>query len=243
MQQRMLDVGVAPGRLACVPNWADTQRVCPIKRNNRFRLRHGLQDRFVVMYSGNLGLTQRLDRVLAAAHRLRDRADIVFVFVGDGASRDRLVQESTALRLPNVHFYGYQPKKQLADTLSAADVHLVPLAPELVSCLMPSKLYGILASGTPVLAMAPKECELARIVQRHDVGMVIPPHDPAGLAEAIRRCRAAPDRLAQMGRAARRLAVGRYDRQRSAAVFGRLLFAVLGRSTTPAADITAGSFP
>jgi colanic acid biosynthesis glycosyl transferase WcaI len=223
MKQRMLEVGVSPARLVCVPNWVDSRKMRPVKQGNRFRRRHRLDHQFVVMYSGNVGLTQRLETVVSAAALLQDRTDITFVFVGDGASRHRLMAKARRRGLSNVQFHDYQPKDELAHSLSAADVHLIPLDDPLVPCLMPSKLYGILASGTPIVAMAPRQCELASIVQQHGVGTVTPPRDHVTLAETLREYADSPARLSRMGQAARELAVRDYDRAASTSNFANLL--------------------
>ena len=164
MRAPLLESGVPADRIQIVPNWVDTQAVRPLKQGNAFRHSLGLVEKFVVMYSGNMGLSQRLEHILSAASDLRHRDDIVFVLVGDGADRRNLERIAADRQLSNVRFVGYQPKDQLADSLSAADIHLVILRPEVKRLLMPSKLYGVLASGTPALVLADADCELARTV-------------------------------------------------------------------------------
>jgi len=149
-------------RISTIPNWTDTNVTYPIKSNNAFRQRHGLAGKFVVMYSGNLGLTQPLGQVVLAADKLRHREEIQFVLVCRVASKPQLELRVRELGVPNVMFLDYQPRSQLTESLSAADIHLVPLDPAFVRCLMPSKLYGILASGTPVLALTDQQCQLAK---------------------------------------------------------------------------------
>jgi colanic acid biosynthesis glycosyl transferase WcaI len=183
---------------------------------------HGLEDKFVVMYSGNMGLSQRLDQVLDSAELLRDRDEIVFAFVGDGADRRNLEHMAAERNLANVRFYDYQPKAELADSLSAADVHLVILRPEIKRLLMPSKLYGVLASGTPALVAADEGCELAAIVREHDLGEVVPPNDAAALAEAIRTAAGAPAN-ARRGAAARLYAEAHCTRRASIEAIHSLL--------------------
>ena len=129
MRERVIESGVAPERVACIPNWVDTQQVRPIKRGNPFRERHKLDGTFVVMYSGNLGLCQRLEDVIAAAGCLRDRSAMLFLLVGGGALESKLKKQVLDLGLSNVRFLPYQPKAKLAESLSAADLHLVPLDP------------------------------------------------------------------------------------------------------------------
>jgi colanic acid biosynthesis glycosyl transferase WcaI len=228
MQQRVVDSGVDPQRVVCIPNWIDTQKVRPIKQNNPFRKKHGVKGEFVVMYSGNLGLCQRLEDVIAAAGYLRDRADILFLLAGGGALKQQLQQQVAERGLSNVRFLSYQPKSELAQSLSAADVHLVPLDPRVASCLMPSKLYGVLASGTPLVAVAPEECELAELTLKHDVGVLAPPGEPEAMADVLRDLADHTWDLPQMGARARRLAEAEYDRQHVTARFRALLGSVLG---------------
>lgn len=226
MRDLLVRSGVAADRITCLPNWVDTDRVVPCKEANPFRQRHGLNGQFVVMYSGNLGLCQRLDDILAAAEQLRYRNDIVFLLVGDGASKQHLKESTHRLGLANLRFLPYQPKDKLAESLSAADLHLVPLDPRVASCLMPSKLYGILASGTPLVAIAPGHCELAEITRRAGIGLVATPDDPRALVEAIQWCADHRDDLEPMGYAARRLAEDQFDRTRITSQFVAMLMDV-----------------
>lgn len=229
MQDVLLAAGVSPRRIVTVPNWTDTRCIVPQKSENAFRAQHSPAGQFLVMYSGNLGLSQQLDEVLQAAHLLRRRADIQFLLVGDGVSKARLRQLAQDLQLSNVRFLDYQPKSGLSASLSAADLHLVPLDPRIKNYLMPSKLYGILASQTPLIAVAPRDCELARFVESEGVGFVVSPGDSAALAERIESCADHREPLLAMGRAARRVAVDHFDRKLCTARFGNLLGETLGR--------------
>lgn len=213
MQTHLTSFGVAPDRVRCIPNWVDLAQIHPCPEANAFRSRHGLDGRFVVMYSGNLGLCQPLGEVLRAAALLQERTDILFLFIGDGAQRASLEKMAQERRLTNVRFLPYQPKSELAQSLGAANLHLVPIDSRVVSFVMPSKIYDILASGSPSLVVAPEQCELAELVREGEVGRVVPPGDPVALAEAIRQCADAPATLAAMGARARELAV-QYGRQR-----------------------------
>ncbi len=104
MRRRLILRGVDASRVVCIPNWIDTDDVYPIKEDNDFRREHGLQDKFVVMHSGNMGLTQELDQLLDVAERVQDDERIVFLLVGDGASRKRLQERVTTSGLSNVRF-------------------------------------------------------------------------------------------------------------------------------------------
>ncbi len=230
MEQTLASGGVTRDRIARIPNWVDTRAITPMRIRNAFRHRHELDGQFVVMYSGNLGLCQRLEDVLEAADRLRDRHDVLFLLVGDGASRARLQESAAQRRLTNLRFLPYQPKDELAHSLSAANVHLVPIDPRVSRCLMPSKLYGVLASGSPVLAIAPENCELAEVTRSGNAGLVVPPGRPDLLADAVRRMADGRGMLHQMGQSARRLAVEQYDRRNSTDRFARMLDELCYRS-------------
>lgn len=236
MRQLLLESGVREDRIAIVPNWVDTSLVRPIKEGNAFRERHKLLNKYVVMYSGNLGLSQRLEHFLEAARLLADVDEIRFVLVGDGATKEALLERASHLALENVLFLGYQAKSDLADSLSAADLHFIVLDPTIAGCLMPSKMYGILASGTPMLAAAPATSELARIVADQAVGFVVDFGDPGAIAERIEwayRNRAALD---QMGQRARQLAVEQYDRKCITRRFGDELHRLV-RPSSPAGTL------
>ena len=214
-----------------IPNWADVQRIQPLQGPNAFRLKHGLQDRFVVMYSGNFGMTQRLDQFVLAAAQLVDDPRIQFVFVGRGSLEGQLKQQVQDLGLRNVTITGYQPLSTLNVSLNAADLHLVPLTAQLIRCLMPSKLYGILAAGRPLLTNAPEQSELHQLTVQNQVGLVVQPQRVDQIVQQIRWAVDHPEELRQMGRNARQLALQRFTFEHSLQQFRQMLTSVLA---TPA---------
>lgn len=226
MKSLLTEGGVDPAKIAIVPNWCDTQSVLPVERN-LFRERHDLTNHFVVMYSGNLGLTQRLEEFVAAAELLTDQKQIVMAFVGQGSQRPLLEDLVRRRQLHNVRFFDYQPKSELAHSLSAADLHLVPLTRELSQCLMPSKLYGILAAGRPYLTNAVPESELHSLTRQHQVGLTVEPGSVEAIASVIRDAAANPDRLRMLGQNGRRLALTEFTQEKSIEKFQRVLESVL----------------
>ncbi|HEY4259626.1 MAG TPA: glycosyltransferase family 4 protein, partial [Schlesneria sp.] len=232
MYELLVDGGVPARIIRIVPNWIDTTAVRPIKESNRFRHEHELEDKFVIMYSGNMGMSQNLAQVLEAAELLRGREDISFAMVGDGADRRNLERIASEKRLTNVRFYDYQPKAELATSLSAADVHLVILQPHICQLLMPSKLYGALASGTPVLAITSMASELAETVREHDLGQVVSDGRAQNLADAITAMTERPQQLAAQGARARQYAVESCTRRSSVQGMRTLLQMLLGREST-----------
>jgi glycosyltransferase involved in cell wall biosynthesis len=237
MRRLLIESGVSPERVVVVPNWVDTRRVQPQKDENRLRARYAGENQFVVMYSGNLGLCQRLEDLIEAAALLQDRTDIRFVLVGDGASRRPLEARVAELNLPNVAFFPYQPQQMLAESLSAADLHVVSLDPRVVGFLMPSKLYGALASGTAVLSIAPEHCDMSEVVRAAAVGLVAEPNRPESVAAAIRWAAEHRDELAEMGRRGWHLAQDEYDRARQTSRFGEMLEQML-RGELPVVEVT-----
>lgn len=180
-----------------IPNFVDTEWIRPGPKENSYRAEHGLQDKVVVMYAGNVGLSQSLELVLAAAATLRDLTEVVFVVNGGGAARADL--ERRAGGLANLRFVDMQPAGRLPELLAAADVHLVPLKRGLARSSVPSKTYSILAAGRPLVASVDEGSEVSRIVERSGAGLAVPPEDPDAFAKAIRYLLEAPDEAAEMG--------------------------------------------
>lgn len=224
MRDRILAKGVAPEKVSIVTDWVDTRDIRPIPMN---RFRRELGDRFVVMYSGNMGLSQQLETVLDSAVKLRDDSRILFLFVGEGARKQWLIDQARQLGLPNVQFLPYRPREELAESLSAADLHLIPLLPGAAGCLVPSKIYGILAAGRPFVAIMEDCAGIARLAREHSVGYVVTPGDAQGLASTIVAAVEAPDELARMGSRARQLAETHFDRTVVTRNFAEVLSAVM----------------
>jgi colanic acid biosynthesis glycosyl transferase WcaI len=220
MRTHLLSRGLKSERISVIHNWADVDSLIPQKRDNPFRVREKIPaTSFLVMYSGNLGLTQRLDQILEAAELLLNRSEILFYFVGDGAEAPRLKEETRQRGLTNVVFRPYQPKTQLGESLSAADVQIIVLQSSLVPLLMPSKLYGVLASGTCSIVVAPIDSHLARIVQDDQTGIVIANANAAEIADSIRSLADNPAFVIGAGERARRVAEDRYQRRCSSEQF------------------------
>src|ERR1700685_3489838 len=223
MARRIVDKGVPMDKVVVAPDSGDFGRIRPLEGNP---LRRSFGGKFVVMYSGNIGLSQQLEAVLEAADRLRDDDRILFALIGEGARKKWLEERARAMGLSNVTFLPYQPLEDLAASLSAADLHLIPLAPGAAGCLVPSKIYGILAAGRPLIAMMEDNAEVAQIAREDAVGFVVRPGDVDALVDAIREAVDTPEHLKQMGARARRLADLRFDRIKVTSMFGAMLAGV-----------------
>ncbi|HUR59844.1 MAG TPA: glycosyltransferase family 4 protein [Opitutaceae bacterium] len=188
MAARLTRAGVEPARIAVVPNWAPAG-LATADAAGSAALRHtwGLEGKFVIAYSGNLGRVHDLDPVLAVAQALRDDTGIAFVFIGGGPQRPALEASAQRLGLANVRFVPAQPRAQLAAALGTGDLHLVTLRPGCEALVFPSKLYGIVAVHRPVLFIGPRDCEIARTVRDHGLGQAFHGSDVTGIAAGIRR--------------------------------------------------------
>jgi glycosyltransferase involved in cell wall biosynthesis len=204
MRERLVEKGAPPERLRVIPNWVDTREITPQPRDNEWARQHELVGRFVVMHSGNVGHAQDLDSLVRAATFLRDRDDVEIVIAGFGARHTEMVSLARRLEVEDtVRFLPYQKRSRLSLSLSSADVHVVGLAKGLSGYVVPSRLYGILAAGRPVVVTAEDESETARLVREVECGIVLPPGRPELLARTIRDAADGAYELAEMGRRGR----------------------------------------
>ncbi len=183
MTVRLRARGVVYGKIHEISNWSPL--VVPVPhRDNTFRANLGAEGAFVVAYSGNMGLAHEFDAVLEAAKKLQGR-NVVFLMIGEGPRRAAVEAEAWRLGLKNMRFLPPQPREVLAESLSAADAHIVTMRSNLCGLVVPSKFYGVLAAGRPCLFVGPEDSEVARVILETNVGRVLPSGDGSGLAEAI----------------------------------------------------------
>jgi len=213
MMRRLVETKNAPEqKIQVIHNWADCEKIHPINGSNPFRSQYGLNDKFVVMHSGNIGLSQDIEKLIECAKILRQKKHIVFLIIGEGNKKAELQRKAKELRLDNVIFLPYQPKELLTYSFSAADLFIISLKKGLGGYIVPSKLYGILASGRPFVAAVDSDSEVATVANRYNCGGLCPPGDPRALASAILQLYEAPESLKRMGKRARD-AAKHYDRK------------------------------
>lgn len=197
----------SPEKVRVIPNFVDTERITPGPVDGAYRRELGLLGKTVVLYAGNVGLSQSLDLLVEAARRnLERRPDVAFLVNGGGSALTGL-REATA-DLPNVHFGAFQGPERLSDLLATGDVHLVPLKRGLAKASVPSKLYSILAAGRPVLAAVDEGTEVARTVEAAGAGLAVPPDDPDAFCRGLDRLLDDLPAAAAMGAAGRRFVEG-----------------------------------
>lgn len=220
--------GADPATITIIHNWADTSAIVPSAKQNSFAAAQGLESRFVVLHAGNIGLSQNLDVVIEAASLLKERTDILILFIGDGNRRSDLESAVAARGLTNVRFLPFQPRDQLRWTYASSDVCLVSLKPGLAGYIVPSKLYPVLAAGRPYIAAVEKMSEVAALTERHRCGVLVEPGDPVQMAEAILRLADQRDVREAMGTRSR-VAAELFSRERQVAAHAEVITEVASR--------------
>jgi colanic acid biosynthesis glycosyl transferase WcaI len=168
MKERVVAKGIDPTRIAIVPPWSHDDKVSFSEAGREaFRERHGLSDKFVVMYSGNHSPCHPLDTLLEAALALKTRSEIVFCFVGGGSEQGKVREFASQNGLTNVKCLPYQPLSELSSSLSAADLHVVVMGEKFVGIVHPCKVYNIVAVGAPTLYIGPEPSHITDIASEH----------------------------------------------------------------------------
>lgn len=228
-RQTLLAKKIPHSKIEVIPVWADPDEVCPGPKENSFRHEHGLDEKFVVMYAGNIGLTSCLEDVLAAAEALREQAKIQFVIVGEGVKKAALNAERQNRQLTNITFLPYQRREIFPVMLAAANLILVTLNASAAVSSLPSKVFSGMASARPILAVAPAESELARIVREANCGWVVSPGSPMDLAMTIAQKIGQESLLVQAGQNGRACLEKYYSRNGCIEAYEKMLIALCNR--------------
>jgi glycosyltransferase involved in cell wall biosynthesis len=203
-------------KMAVMPPWPHEDELESISHeNNPFRKQHGLEGKFVIMYSGNHSLASPLKTVLEAALLLQDDPDLVFMFVGGGLGKKEVDEAIQRHQPNNIRSLPYQPLDRIRYSLSAADVHLVAVGPLMVGIVHPCKVYGAMAVGRPILLLGPSPCHVSDIAAENEIGWQIDYDDVSGAETVIRSIRTTDKTvLNEMGQRARNLVADRYSKEK-----------------------------
>lgn len=184
-KDNLVSCGIDDKKIHIIPACVDIDLFAPKMDNNHLKEGWGLQNKFVVLYAGNVGYSQGLESMLDAASLLSENKRIEFVIVGDGVNLATLKQKAQDDHLSNVQFHEFLPYQEVPDLYAAADTCLVSMKPELVVESVPSKTYSIMASGKPVIATVQGASEVGYLLHEANCGICVPPQDPEALKEAI----------------------------------------------------------
>lgn len=224
-------------RVETVHNWADEASIRPADpQHSSMRREQGWGNRFVVMYSGNLGLAHEFDTLLSAADVLREDHSILFAIVGAGPRLASARRRCDELRLPNVTFCAPVPRERLSDTLAAADLQVITLRPQMAGLVVPSKIYGILAAGRPTLYIGPPRGEVFRIINENECGTNVTNVDVANVVRAVCSYRDDHEMRISAGRRARETFDRSFTKRRGTEKIRDLLEDLDGSVNSPATD-------
>ncbi len=233
MRDRLLAKGLSPANIHVITVWdaaeGDGAHEQRDSRSTSFRTKWNLGDAFVVMYSGNLGLAHDAETIVSAVVAMKDRRDVRFVFVGSGKQRPLVERAIREHGLTNASYHDYVPREELAELLATADAHLVTVHPKFVGLIVPSKLYGVLGVGRPVIYVGPGESEVGLTIVEAGAGVSVSSGDAGALVSAIDGLRSDPARARAMGESARRAVPGRFDRATSTKKWADLVEGLAGQ--------------
>ena len=203
-RSNLLEKGVPDEKISVIPNFIDTDFITPESKLNSFSLKNNIEKKFVVLFAGNMGFSQGLESILDAAKLLNEYADIEFLMVGNGATRDSAQAYLSELALKNVRFLPYQPPEELSAMYGASDVCLIPLRRGFSAESVPSKLFAIMAAGRPSIASVDVGSETWNLLRRTGGGVCVGPENPSALADAILSYYRDPSARIAAGESARR---------------------------------------
>lgn len=221
-KENLVIKGVAQDKVHVVPNWADPSFIRPGPRDNAFRRRVDVGERFALVYSGNLSHNSNIEPVIGAAEMLRGEP-FAFVIVGEGVRKTHLVREVRRRNLDNVTFLPFQPLDEYPNVLKAADMNLVTLSTQASMASVPSKMYKMMASGRPILAITKRGNEVHRLVTEANCGLCVRPDDPVSVGEALRYAAAHREQMESMGSNARCYLEEHFSRRRCVGQIEKIL--------------------
>jgi glycosyltransferase involved in cell wall biosynthesis len=218
MAEKVETLGTPPSRIHVIPNWCNDKLIRPVAQaENPLRQAWGFgSSQFVFGYSGNLGRAHDFETVLVAAERLRKEPQFIFLMIGGG---NRFEELSRAVKRQGLtrsfRFIPYQDRKMLPYSLAVADAHWLSLNPKLEGLIVPSKFYGIAAAGKPIIIIADKNGEIARLVQQHSCGSAVAPGDASALVDVLRGLSNKPETISEMGHRARAMLDRHFSRRQA----------------------------
>jgi glycosyltransferase involved in cell wall biosynthesis len=211
-------------RLRVLPPWPHQQYVQGINHsNNPFRSAHNLDERFVVLYSGNHSPAHPLETLIEAARMLEGRPNMAFLFVGGGLGKEPVEAAIRNDRLVDTISLPYQPLAQIRYSLSAGDVHVVSMGDQMVGCVHPSKVYAAMAVGRPIVLLGPPDCHVGDLIREHGIGWQIDHGDVKGLVSLLLRLGDHPEEVAAAGLRAKAAVDGAFSRKRLMTAFTDLV--------------------
>lgn len=222
-RQNLAWKGVPSGKIEIIYNWIDASEIVPRPRDNDFSRKHMLNGKFVVLYSGTIGLISGAEIILSCAQRLKGRSDIIFLLVGEGVVKDRIKVQAEELGLTNIKMLPFQSREILSQVLSSADLAVVTIQKGRGLSSVPSKVLGYMAAARPVAASLDKNSDTARFIERAGCGVCVPAEDAKALTEAIRELCQDPAQRLKLGQKGRHFLLKHCDRRAATLKYRELI--------------------
>ena len=234
IRNKLAKIGCDPGdRLSIIHVWSDDRAIIPGRKSNAFVNLWELNNKFVIAYSGNMGRFHDMETIMAAANKLSNMKNIVFLFIGEGHKKSWMIEYAERHGLTNCQFHSYVERERLGDMLSCADIGLVSLLEGQEGLSVPSKCFGLMAAGIPVIGIMPSNSEIALVIKEEQCGIVVPPSDIDGLVSAIMELYNKPQLCVEMGVNGRKGIDAKYSLDSAADAYVDLIMK-LGINTQPA---------
>lgn len=228
-RENLINKGVSAKKITCIPNWVNVNFIRPLAKENSWRADHKLDNKFVVMYSGNIALTQGLETVIAAATYLRHIGDISFVIIGESTALSRLQKYCLSCGADNVLLLPLQPREQLPQMLAAADVSLIVQKSNVIAFNMPSKIPLALASGRPIVGSVPATGTAAKVIRESGGGIIVEPESPEALAAGVLEIYNNSIFATKLGNQGRKFAEEHFSFEQAIEQYEDLFFELLGK--------------
>lgn len=210
MKEELIKNDVDGKKIEIIHNWSDGKEIYPLdKDKNPFVKKRNLDGKFIILYSGNMTVVHEFEPIRVAMDKLKDKKNIVFLFIGGGTEKKGLEDFVKEKRLSNVMFLPYQPREELLYSLNACDISLVSVKKSAEGKVVPSKLYSCLAVGKPVIGICAKHSEIAHIIEKNECGLI---EDENGLHNKILSLYENMEMRIKMGKNARDTFMRLYDR-------------------------------
>jgi colanic acid biosynthesis glycosyl transferase WcaI len=237
-KRNLLNKGVPESKIEVIPNFTDTNFIRPLAKTNAFSQAQGLAEKYVVLYAGNIGQSQGLEVVLDAAEHVKDRREIMFLIVGEGACREQLIAEAARRGLSNVKILPLQPESDVPLVYASCDVALIPLRRGITGNSVPCKTYSIMAAGKPYIAgvdAGSNVWKLAESTGGGGCGVCVEPENGAALAQAVLRMQSNPEAARTMGLNGRGYAERHFTREAVTDRYRGVLESLLEKRAVPIA--------
>lgn len=228
-KENLVRKGLSSGKVEIIYNWIDASEIAPRPRENDFSIKQGLKGKFVVLYSGTIGIVSGAEIILECAQSLKDHPDIVFLMVGEGVVKDRIKAEAQYRGLDNIQMLPFQPREILSQVLSSADLTVVTLQKNRGQSSVPSKVLGYMAAARPVAASLDANSDTARFINLAGCGLCVAAEDAQGLTGAILTLYRDPARRQRLGQNGRDFLLKYCDRKTATLRYQKLMEECINR--------------